>query len=189
MMTAVPHLPTVDSGAAAMRQRFISRVRSLDSTLEEVADIGAVPVAAAAYLASQGLPPALVGWPEFDALPWRAAGLDWASRPVNSHDAVGLTGAFCGIAETGTLMLVAGPGEPATTSLLPETHIAVVDAAHVVLNMEAAFALHCEERGVLPHTVNFVSGPSRTGDIELTLVLGAHGPCRVHVLLLGGVHN
>ena len=94
------------------------------------------------------------------------------------------TGCFCAIAETGTLMLCGGPHTPATVSLLPETHIALVPAGRIVAGMEEGFALARAELGRLPRAVNFVSGPSRTGDIEQTIVLGAHGPYRVHLILL-----
>ena len=92
---------------------------------------------------------------------------------------------FSAIAETGTLMLLSGPQTPATVSLLPETHIALVDISRIVPTMEDAFALLRAEHGSLPRAVNFISGPSRTGDIEQTIVLGAHGPCRVHLILIG----
>ena len=81
-------------------------------------------------------------------------------------------------------MLLSGAQTDATASLLPETHIAVVASSRVVPDMEAAWALLRAERGAaMPRAVNFVSGPSRTADIEQTLVLGAHGPYRVHVVL------
>ena len=70
------------------------------------------------------------------------------------------------------------------TTLLPETHIAVVPANRIVAGMEEAFALIRKECGMLPRAVNLISGPSRTGDIEQTIVLGAHGPYRVHILVL-----
>jgi L-lactate dehydrogenase complex protein LldG len=68
--------------------------------------------------------------------------------------------------------------------LLPDTHIAVVRADRVVSGMEEAFALVRTEHGGLPRAMNMISGPSRTGDIEQTIVLGAHGPFRVHILPL-----
>jgi L-lactate dehydrogenase complex protein LldG len=68
---------------------------------------------------------------------------------------------------------------------LPDTHIAVLRAERIVSGMEEAFALVRRERGALPRAVNLISGPSRTGDIEQTIVLGAHGPFRVHILMLG----
>ncbi|HEY3460897.1 MAG TPA: LUD domain-containing protein, partial [Casimicrobiaceae bacterium] len=69
--------------------------------------------------------------------------------------------------------------------LLPETHVAVVRGDQIVVGMEDAFArLRSDRCGVLPRAVNLVSGPSRTGDIEQTIVLGAHGPRRVHIVVI-----
>ena len=86
--------------------------------------------------------------------------------------------------ETGTLVTLSGPQTPPTVSLLPETHIAVVRASRVVRAMEDAWAL-VREAGGMPRAVNFISGPSRTADIEQTVTLGAHGPYRVHIVLVG----
>jgi L-lactate dehydrogenase complex protein LldG len=105
-------------------------------------------------------------------------------RGALDEDLVGITGCFCAIAETGTLMLCSGPESPATISLLPETHVAVVPVGRIVAGMEEAWKLARAELGELPRAVNFVSGPSRTGDIEQTIVLGAHGPYRVHIVLV-----
>ena len=99
----------------------------------------------------------------------------------------GITGAYCAIAETGTLMMLSGVATPGVTSLLPETHIAVLRVSRIVRGMEDAWALLRAERGAtaMPRAVNFISGPSRTADIEQTLVMGAHGPYRVHIILTG----
>jgi L-lactate dehydrogenase complex protein LldG len=81
--------------------------------------------------------------------------------------------------------VLSGPDTPTATTLLPDTYVAVVRADRIVSGMEEAFALVRGERGVLPRAINMISGPSRTGDIEQTIVLGAHGPFRMHILLLG----
>jgi L-lactate dehydrogenase complex protein LldG len=81
-------------------------------------------------------------------------------------------------------MMLSGGDTPATVSLLPETHIALVRVERLVATMEDAWQLLRTERGTLPRSVNFISGPSRTADIEQTLTLGAHGPYRVHVMLV-----
>ncbi len=107
------------------------------------------------------------------------------ARPTQGDDRLGITGTFCAIAETGTLVVLAGADSPTAATLLPDTHIAVVRAERIVAGMEEAFALIRRERGTLPRAVNMISGPSRTGDIEQTIVLGAHGPFRVHILVLG----
>jgi L-lactate dehydrogenase complex protein LldG len=125
-----------------------------------------------------------VCWAELAALDWRAAGIDVAVREARDTDLVGITGAFCAIAETGTLMTVSGPETPSTVSLLPETHVAVVRNSRIVRGMEEAWQLARLELGKLPRAVNFISGPSRTADIEQTVTLGAHGPYRVHVIVV-----
>ena len=168
-----------------LAERFCQRAQQLNSSVERSTGRDAVVPAVARYLAAHGLGAQAVCSPELAALDWAASGLAVAARPAQGDDAVGITGAFCAIAETGTLMLLSGPQTPASVSLLPETHIALVDAARIVPTMEDAFALLRAERGGLPRSVNFVSGPSRTGDIEQTLVLGAHGPCRVHLIVIG----
>ena len=136
------------------------------------------------YLDEGGLPREVIVWPQFGKLDWAAAGLNGAVRAVGGDDLVGITGCFCAIAETGTLMTCSSSDTPAATSLLPETHIAVIPMSRIVAGMEEAWALARTELGTLPRAVNFISGPSRTGDIELTIVLGAHGPYRVHLILL-----
>jgi L-lactate dehydrogenase complex protein LldG len=167
--------------------RFRAKSEAMASTVETVASFADVPAAVARYLAAQGLAPQVVCWPEFSALDWAGAGLAVEARPARGDDATGVTGCFCAIAETGTLMLASGPQTAATTSLLPETHVAVVPASRIVPAMEEGFALLRAEQGDdLPRAINFVSGPSRTGDIEQTIVLGAHGPYRVHLLLVTG---
>ena len=107
------------------------------------------------------------------------------ARAVRGDDLVGITGTFLGIAETGTLMLLSGPTTPATVSLLPETHIAVIEVERIVATMEQAWDRLRVEHGVLPRAVNFISGPSRTADIEQTVTLGAHGPYRVMIIVVG----
>ena len=164
--------------------RFQAKAASLATTLERLATWAAVPAAVARHLQANGLGQAAVATPEVAALDWAAAGLTVAARAAVDADRVGISGCFCAIAETGTLLLLSAAEAPASVSLLPETHIALVDRRRIVPTMEDAFALLRRERGMLPRAVNFVSGPSRTGDIEQTIVLGAHGPCGVHVLLI-----
>lgn len=164
--------------------RFKEQALRLASTIEDVTSLDGVPGATARYLRQHGLPLTAVCWPQFAKLPWQGAGMDIAVRPARDADLVGITGAFCAIAETGTLMTVSGPHTPATASLLPETHIAIVPASRIVRGMEEAWQLVRAELGQPPRAVSFISGPSRTADIEQTVTLGAHGPYRVHILLM-----
>lgn len=164
--------------------RFRERCITLTTTVDQVAARDALPQAVARYLADHDLPRSAVCWRELLGLDWEQAGVQVEARGCTGSDLVGITGAFCGIAETGTLMLLSSPDTAAATSLLPETHIAVLPSSRVLRTMEEAFGLLRKEHGDLPRAVNFVSGPSRTADIEQTVTLGAHGPYRVHVILV-----
>ncbi|AOF81769.1 hypothetical protein BSY238_843 [Methyloversatilis sp. RAC08] len=165
--------------------RFIDRAEALISTVDECPALSDVPTRCASWLASQGLGHRVVVSPALAGLDWSASGLDVRIGAATGDDPVGVTGCFRAIAETGTLMLCSGAQSPAVNSLLPETHIAVVPREHIVADMEAAFAVARDALDPWPRAVNFVSGPSRTADIEQTIVLGAHGPYRVHLLIVG----
>ncbi|MBU1364454.1 MAG: lactate utilization protein C [Gammaproteobacteria bacterium] len=187
---AVASLTTAERGpqpviGADLVGRFRAKAEYLSSTVAAVTTPAEVPAAVAAYLAANGLAGEAVATADVGGLDWSGSGLTVAARPAVDADKTGISGCFCAIAETGTLMLLSGPDSPATVSLLPETHIALVEVSRIVATMEDAFALLRAERGSLPRAVNFISGPSRTGDIEQTIVLGAHGPCRVHLILIG----
>lgn len=164
--------------------QFRRNVLALSSTFDEIGGLSEAPRAIAAYLRQNALPLTAVCWPELLELGWGVAGLSVEGRAARDGDLVGITGACCALAETGTLMVVSGPGAPATVSLLLETHIALVRADRIVRGMEEAWQLLREELGALPRAVNFISGPSRTADIEQTVTLGAHGPYRVHIILI-----
>lgn len=169
---------------ADLAARFRAKAELLASSVDVVDGWSQGPAAVAGYLAAHGLGQDLVVSAEVAGLAWSAWGLRPAVRGAVDADGVGVTGCFCAIAESGTLMLASGAGTPASVSLLPETHIALVPVSRMVATLEDAFCLWRQERGPLPRAVNFVSGPSRTGDIEQTIVLGAHGPCRVHIILV-----
>ena len=173
--------------------RFLVRAVDMQSTVERLSSLAQLPAAVARYIDALDLPPTLasqksrrgVCWPELADLDWAGAGLDIAPQPTRGDDRLGITGTFCAIAETGTLVITTGAATPSATMLLPDTHVAVVRADRIVAGMEEAFALVRAERPGMPRAVNLVSGPSRTGDIEQTIVLGAHGPFRVHIVVVG----
>ncbi|MDR5757719.1 lactate utilization protein C [Caballeronia sp. LZ035] len=172
------------------REELIARFRleaeRLATTVAEVESLADTPAEAARYVHALNLPTEVVAWPALADLPFAEAGLQVSLRKPADADLVGITGCFCATAETGSLVLLSGAETPASGALLPATHIAIVPASRIVAAHEDAFALIRAERGELPRAVNFVSGPSRTGDIEQTIVLGAHGPYRVHVIVVRG---
>ena len=173
---------------------FAQQALKMASTLDSVSTLTDVPAAVARYLSGLSLRHQAVAWTTLQPLDWAGAGMTVEFRPPvrepqadREHgDLVGITGCFCAIAETGSLMLLSGPESVASTALLPETHIAVVPQSRIVASLEDAYALMRAERGELPRATNVISGPSRTGDIEQTIVLGAHGPYRVHVIVVTG---
>ncbi len=176
--------PALPAEKSTLTARFVEKSLEQSSTVDRVATLAEAPAAIARYLAGLNLPLQAVVWPRCAGLDWQGAGIAAASRGAQDADLVGITGCFCAIAETGTLMLCGAPDAPAATSLLPETHIAIVPASRIVAGMEEGWALARSELARLPRAVNFISGPSRTGDIEQTIVLGAHGPYRVHLILI-----
>ena len=167
---------------------FVAMAEEVQATVARVATAGGVPEAVARYLAGENLPAKLVMAPEasLDQIPWEAHPLLQIRRGrAEPADAVGLTPCFAAIAETGTLMLTSGADTPTTLNFLPDTHIVLVHADQVVATYEDGWD-RLREAGVsrLPRTVNFITGPSRTGDIEQRIVLGAHGPRRLHILVV-----
>ncbi len=171
--------------APDMLKRFSEQATRLASDVVPAATLTDVPNIVAGYLREHQLPLKGVCWPSLVTLDWRGAGMEIESRAARGDDLVGITGAFTGIAETGTLMLLSGVQTPATVSLLPETHIAVLESGRIVATIEQAWDRLRAERGALPRAVNFISGPSRTADIEQTVTLGAHGPYRVLIIVVG----
>jgi L-lactate dehydrogenase complex protein LldG len=159
----------------------------VQTTVARVADDGEVPGEVARYLAAENLPAelAMAPDPSLDALPWAERPLLQIRRgKAEPGDAVSLTPCLAAVAETGTLMLTSGGTTPTTLNFLPDTHIVVLRAGQVVATYEDGWDV-LRARGPLPRTVNFITGPSRTGDIEQKIELGAHGPRRLHVILVG----
>jgi L-lactate dehydrogenase complex protein LldG len=157
-------------------------------TTERLPSLADVPEAIVSYLAQQNVAPALVvsPHPDLQAIPFETRPLlDIRFGTAGSTDAVCLTAAFAGIAETGTLMLPSGPATPTSNNLLPDNAIVLLRAADILASYEDAFD-RLRAAGAMPRNVMLVTGPSRSADIEQTLELGAHGPRRLHVLIIDG---
>jgi L-lactate utilization protein LutC len=107
-------------------------------------------------------------------------------REVAGKADIGLSTAAWAIAETGTLVLEGGPGKGRTVTLLPPTYVAVVQADRMLQTVPEAIEKYAgREAEGLPANVSFHTGPSRSGDIEMSLFVGMHGPGDVHVVLVG----
>ena len=171
---------------------FEAQVTALAGTVTRVAAVVEVPAALAAYLRSQNLPPKVkrAPAPELAALPWSEAPLlELSEGAAVDADQVSLTPAFCAVAETGTLVLHSGLETPTSLAFLPETHVVVLKASQMVGTYEEAFqrTRAALGEGQMPRSFNFVTGPSRTADIEQKIELGAHGPRRLHIILVEDV--
>jgi len=172
---------------------FIRMAEEVQASVVHVNSAAEVPDAVAAYLAENNLPSTLVMTPDP-----QLEGIPWADRPLleirrgraEDGDLTGVTACIAGVAETGTLMLTSGPESPTRNNFLPDHHLVVMRRDQVVATYEDGFdrlrARAPADSGewVPPRTVNFITGPSRTGDIEQKIELGAHGPRRLHIILI-----
>ncbi len=160
-----------------------------DATVARVSSAEAVPAAVADFLKAHNLPANLVRAPDadLDAVPWSSQPtLTLEARKAEEPDAASVTAAFGAVAETGTLVLVSGDDSPTTLNFLPENHIVVLWADRISGDYEAQWSALRDRygEGALPRTVNLVTGPSRSADIEQTIQLGAHGPRRLHIVIV-----
>ena len=182
-------------------ERFIARAEAAACTVARLAGDEAVPEAVADYLQSHNLPPRirLPALAEVEDLPWdRAPLVERSAGPARDEDRVALTPALAGVAETGTVVLESGARRPSALNFLPEHHIVQLRTSDLAASHEEVWDRLREKAGgekmgretaggkaaALPRTVNLITGPSRTGDIELTIHLGAHGPRALHILLI-----
>jgi L-lactate dehydrogenase complex protein LldG len=168
---------------------FVSMATEVAATVERLPNLSRVPHAVADYLASQNLPAEVKVAPDprLATIPWdKRPTLTVTSGRAADRDLISVTAAFAAIAETGTLMMLSGPEHPTTLNMMPDTHIVILRADQVVGSYEDGWDAVRRRDKEMPRTVNFITGPSRTGDIEQTLQLGAHGPRRLHILLIDG---
>ena len=169
---------------------FISEAEQAGATVGRAQSLAEVPGQILAYLQSRNLSPTLRLAPSVEGLAWdRASGIEVLVGPAVDGDGAGLSRAFAGVAETGTLVLLSGADNPTRLNLLPETHIIVVEAQTIEPAYEDVWkklrAARSGEAIPMPRTVNWITGPSRTADIEQTLLMGAHGPKALHIVIVG----
>ena len=168
---------------------FRTMMELASGTVEESARADDVPAAVSAFLRAHNLPFVVRRGsdPRLEAMPWaRERTLEVAVGPSDGGDLVAVSHAFGAAAETGTLMLTSGADNPTTLNFLPDTHIVVVEAEDIAGDYEGLWQRLRKTfgPGTMPRTVNWITGPSRSADIEQTLILGAHGPRRLHVIVI-----
>ncbi len=179
----------VDLDPPSLIELFVDQATKVNATVDRLADASAIPDALARYLASENLPAAfrMAPHPDLEAAPWsERPALEIKKGSSDGADVVGLSRALSAAAETGTVMLSSGPDSPVTLNFLPETHVIVLRADEIGGTYEECWDVLRAKlgEGAMPRAVTFVTGPSRTGDIEQTIYLGAHGPRRLHILLV-----
>lgn len=124
-----------------------------------------------------GGPPVASPHPDFE-------GFDVAFRAATIDDRLALTRADAALAETGTLVFASGPKAPPSLNFIPEVHAVVLREGEILKDQEALWQMLRGSDSPFPRTLNLITGPSRTGDIEQTMYLGAHGPREVHLFLI-----
>ncbi|MCL6705388.1 lactate utilization protein [Pseudomonas sp. R2.Fl] len=169
---------------------FRKMAEKYSATTARIATLAELPTTVGDFLRTKNLPlSARMGSDRLlRTVPWETeATLDIRDGASDGLDLVGISHAFGAVAETGTLALASGPDNPATINFLPEQHIVVVRAEDVAGDMETVIGRlrQATGRGKMPRTLYFVTGPSRSADIEQTLLLGAHGPKGLHIVIVG----
>ncbi len=169
---------------------FMDYAERAASSTERVSSYDAVPGAIAAYLRGRNLPQKIRMGSDarLAAIRWdQEPQLDYTVGASDGSDPVGVSHAFGAVAETGTAIFTSGTDNPTTLNFLPETQIIIVNADDIAGDYESVQdnLRDFNGRAVMPRAVNFITGPSRSGDIEQTLLLGAHGPRDVHVIVVG----
>ncbi len=192
-------------------ERFQAEFERIAGVFHRVARVDEVPAVLARIAAEKGAReivgwnPAALGWdlraalaPHDLAVLLAPPGDGDAERRRHRDEAarapLGVTGADWALAEAGTLILISGPGRPRSTSLLPETHVAVFGPGALLETLEQVGVMleahHADRaRADMGGTINFITGPSRTADIELTLTRGVHGPKDVHVVFVDALER
>jgi L-lactate dehydrogenase complex protein LldG len=175
--------------ATARLATFKAEAERAQASVTEVAEWGDAPAEIARFLRENNCPATLrMGDdPRLAGMPWSQTALEIQHGPSDGRDVNAVSAAFAGIAETGTLALVSGPDNPTTLNFLADNHIVVLPREAIEADYEGVFGKlrGVYGKGAAPRTLNFITGPSRSADIEQTLLLGAHGPRRLHIVVVG----
>ncbi|MEQ8305296.1 MAG: LUD domain-containing protein [Hoeflea sp.] len=168
---------------------FCAMAAQFGATMTRVESYTDVPAEVSAYLRARNLPAEIrMGADKrLEKAKWSSEkNLEVRRGASDGGDLSGVSHALAGIAETGTLALFSGPDNPTTINFLPEHHIVVVKASDIKGDMESVWAMvrKAKGKGEMPRALNLVTGPSRSGDIEQTIILGAHGPRALHIVIV-----
>jgi len=171
------------------RQLFIKMAEFAAASVETIADSADIPSTIVAFLRRYNLPMQLRRGDDarLAGLPWQREGTLTVTTGISDgKQTAAVSHAFAAVAETGTLVLTSGRDNPTTLNFLPDNHIVVLNGDDIAGDFETVWRrLRASYgAGIMPRTINMITGPSRSADIEQTLFLGAHGPRRVHVIVV-----
>lgn len=165
--------------------RFITKLTKVDATVKCINDIDKLSAEVYKYLSDNNIEATIVAAPseEFKSISWQKE-IAVEYRAAQAKDMTTLTMAYAGITETGSLVLCSSENSPTTLNFLPDNNICIIQQDKIYPYMEDAWNLLRKEDMGMPWAINFITGPSRTADVEQTIQLGAHGPRRLHVIIL-----
>lgn len=166
-------------------ERFISKVENVAATVKCIKNTTDLSAAVYEYLSRNNIEPNLVAAPSetLKKVNWQEE-ITVEYRAAQDKDMSTLTMAVAGIAETGSLVLCSSNNSPTTLNFLPDNNICIIQQDKIYPYMEDAWDLLRKQGKGMPRAINFITGPSRTADVEQTIQLGAHGPRRLHVIIL-----
>jgi L-lactate dehydrogenase complex protein LldG len=192
--------PQMNLSSEGLVERFSQELQALSGHVYPLADIEQV-IPTILTILSHHQTNQIIAWDDASlGIPWlrrglMESGINIASSELSPEDearktrlaemdpiVVGLTGAQGGLADTGSIALISGPGRGRLASLLPPVHIALLPQSRLYPSLPAFLESHPNVTEAGSNLV-FITGPSRTGDIEMTLTMGVHGPGEVHVII------
>lgn len=176
----------------ALSDLFCAMAIEVNATLDHLGTFAEIPQALARFIASHhlDLKVKIAPAPDLQDLDWSKCGLAVEFGRTQGADLVALSRAMAGVAETGSLVMCSGPASPTTLCFLPDFHVVALKASEIKGDYETVWQdLRGGQADIAfpPRTVHWITGPSRTADIEQTLLLGAHGPRSLHILLIDDV--
>jgi L-lactate dehydrogenase complex protein LldG len=174
-----------EQGGENLLARYIELARAEGTSISQVAGWDAVPAAISIYIREQGLEPTLVvdSKAPVSGESWTQAGINIASPPLNEDGDIFMSDCFGAIAENGALVISSGDGQSVADNFLAETHIILLRRSQIFQGLADLWQA-LRDAADMPREFCLVTGPSRTADLGVPARLGAHGPARVHVLVV-----
>ncbi len=163
---------------------FSTKLEQSSGSCERIDSYEQIADSVDAYLLTRELKPKIRVAPALTEIVWNKS-LEVSYGNSRGNDPISVTPAFCAVAETGSVVLLSGEKTPTTLNFLPDVHIVILFEEQILPRIEDAW-VKLRAAGTMPRTVNFITGPSKTADVEQTLQIGAHGPRDLRVILVGG---